>query len=326
MARIGVFGAGAWGTALSIVAARAGHEVVLVARDPAAVAAMRAQRRNERRLPGIELPEAVRPSTDPSELGGSALLLLAVPTQTLRRALVVLPEALPPLLLCCKGLELTTGLRPSEVAAELRPGASVGALSGPSFAQEVARGLPTAVSVAFPDPATARRAAGLLAQPGFRPYPTDDLAGVELGGALKNVIAIAAGIVMGKGLGENARAALVTRGLAEIARLAEASGARRTTLMGLSGLGDLVLTATSLTSRNTSLGFALGRGRPAAELAADGAPLAEGIFTAEAACARAARLGLELPITDAVRRVVTGTTSVEAAIEELLARPLPESE
>jgi len=326
VARIGVFGAGAWGTALSIVAARAGHEVVLVARDPAAVLAMRTHRRNERRLPGIELPEAVRPSADPSELGGVALLLLAVPTQTLRRALAALPEALPPLLLCCKGLELGSGLRPSEVVAELRPAAVVGALSGPSFAQEVARGLPTAVSLAFPDRATALRAAGLLAQPGFRPYPTDDLVGVELGGALKNVIAIAAGIVVGKGLGENARAALVTRGLAEIARLAEACGARRTTLMGLSGLGDLVLTATSLTSRNTSLGFALGLGRPPAELAAEGAPLAEGIFTAEAACARAAGLGLELPITDAVRRVVAGTTSIEAAIEELLARPLPESE
>lgn len=326
MARIGVFGAGAWGTALAIVAARAGHEVTLVARDPAVVEAIRTSRRNPRRLPEVELPPAIRPSTDPADLAGAALLLLTVPTQTLRAVLPTLPEPAPPLVLCCKGLELGTGLLPSEVVAACRPTARVGALSGPSFALEVARGLPTAVSLAFPDPTAARRAAELLAQPSFRPYPTDDRTGVEIGGALKNVIAIAAGIVTGRGLGENARAALVTRGLAEIARLAEASGARRTTLMGLSGLGDLVLTATSAASRNWSFGFALGRGRPLAELSPEGAPLAEGVFTADAACARAARLGLELPITDAVRRVVAGSTSVGAAIEELLARPLPEQE
>lgn len=326
MARIGVLGAGAWGTALALVAARAGHAVTLVARDREAVAAMRADRRNERRLPGVELPAAIEPVGDPAALQGAELLLVAVPTQALRTALADLPAVGAPLLLCCKGLEQGSGLRPSEVVAAIRPGAPVGALSGPSFALEVARGQPTALSLAFPDPATARRIAGLLALPTFRPYPTDDLVGVELGGALKNVIAIAAGIVMGRGLGENARAALITRGLAEIARLAEAVGARRTTLMGLSGLGDLVLTATSLTSRNTSLGHALGRGRPLGELLRAGAALAEGAFTASAACTLAGRLGLELPITDAVRRVVAGATTVEAAIAELLARPVPESE
>ncbi len=326
MARLGVLGAGAWGTALALVAARAGHTVVLVARDRAAATAMRATRRNERRLPGVELPAAIEPVADPAALERAELLLVAVPTQALRTALADLPAAGAPLLLCCKGLEQGTGLRPSEVVAAIRPGAVVGALSGPSFALEVARGLPTALSLAFPDLATARRIAALLALPTFRPYPTDDLVGVELGGALKNVIAIAAGIVMGRGLGENARAALITRGLAELSRLAEAVGARRTTLMGLSGLGDLVLTATSLTSRNTSLGHALARGRPLGELLRSGAALAEGAFTASAACTLAARLGLELPITDAVRRVVAGATTVEAAIAELLARPVPESE
>lgn len=326
MARIGIIGAGAWGTALALVAARAGHRIALLARDPALVELIRGTRENRRHLPGHLLPEAIAPDTDPGVLAETELLLLAVPTQALRSALAGLPEALPPVLVCCKGLELASGLRPSEVVRAVRPGAEVGALSGPSFAAEVARGLPTAVSVAFPELARARAIAGLFAGPTFRPYPTDDLVGVEVGGALKNVVAIAAGIVMGRGLGENARAALITRGLAEMARLVEAVGGRRTTLMGLSGLGDLVLTATSLTSRNTSLGFALGRGRPPTDLLGAGKALAEGAFTAAAACTFATRLGFELPITDAVRRVVAGETSIDAAIEELLARPLPESE
>lgn len=320
-----MLGAGAWGTALALVAARAGHAVTLVARDAAAARTIRAARASPR-LPGVMLPAAVAVEDDPAALAAAELVLLVVPTQALRRATLRLPPLACPLLLGCKGLELGSGLRPSQVVAAVRPELEVGALSGPSFAAEVARGLPTAVSLAFAELATAQRAARLLALPDFRPYPSDDLLGVELGGALKNVVAIAAGIVLGRELGENARAALVTRGLAEMARLAETLGARRATLMGLSGLGDLVLTATSLTSRNTSLGFALGRGRAAGELLAAGAALAEGAFTAEAACTLAARHGLELPITDAVRRVVAGQTAVAEAIAELLARPLPEQE
>lgn len=325
MARIGILGAGAWGTALALVAARAGNAVTLVPRDAPTARTIRAARASPR-LPAVPLPEAVAVADDPAALEAAELVLLVVPTQSLRQAAARLPALGCPLLLGAKGLELGTGLRPSEVVAAVHPGLEVGTLSGPSFAAEVAHGLPTAVSLAFARLATARRVAGLLAQSGFRPYPSDDLVGVELGGALKNVVAIAAGIVMGRGLGENARAALLTRGLAEMARLAEALGARRATLMGLSGLGDLVLTATSLTSRNTSLGFALGRGRTPSELLAAGAALAEGAFTAEAACTLAARHGIELPIGDAVRRVVAGTIPVEAAIAELLARPLPEQE
>lgn len=326
MPHIGIIGAGAWGTALAAHAARIGHRVHLVARDPRLAAEISRSRENPRYLPGIRLPEGIAASNEPSALRAVELLLLAVPTQALRSVVAALPAPTPPLLLCCKGLELGTGFRPSEVVRALRPSTEVGVLSGPSFAAEVARGLPTAVSVAFSDLSRAQAVASLLAGPTFRPYPTDDLLGVELGGAMKNVVAIAAGIVMGKGLGENARAAVITRGLAELARLAEALGARRTTLMGLSGLGDLVLTATSLTSRNTSLGYALGQGGSPRDLLSAGRALAEGAFTAEAACTLAARLGLELPITDAVRRVIAGTSSIDAAIEALLARPLPEQE
>lgn len=325
MARIGILGAGAWGSALAVVAARAGHTVTLVARDPATAAAI-AGRRESARLPGVALPAAVRASGGPEALADADLLLVAVPAQALRAAARGLPPLAAPVLLCCKGLELGSGLRPSLVVAAERPELEVGALSGPSFAREVALGLPTALSLAFASIERARRAAGLLALPVFRPYPSDDLVGVELGGALKNVVAIAAGIVSGRGLGENARAALVTRGLAEMARLVEALGGRRTTLMGLSGLGDLVLTAMSPTSRNTAFGLALGQGARPDQLLAPGKALAEGAFTAAAACTLAARHGLELPITDAVRRVVAGEATVDAAIEELLARPLPESE
>lgn len=325
MARVGILGAGAWGTALALVAARAGNAVTLVPRDAPTARAIRAARASPR-LPGVPLPEAVAVADDPAALAAAELVLLVVPAQSLRQVAARLPPLACPLLLGCKGLELGSGLRPSQVVAAVRPGLEVGTLSGPSFAAEVARGLPTAVSLAFARLETARRVAGLLASPAFRPYPSDDLVGVELGGACKNVIAIAAGIVMGRGLGENARAALVTRGLAEIARLAEALGARRTTLMGLSGLGDLVLTATSLASRNTAFGHALGRGRAAAELLGEGAALAEGAFTAEAACTLAARHGIELPILEAVRQVVAGRTPVAEAISELLARPLPEQE
>lgn len=322
--RIGILGAGAWGTALAIVAARAGHAVTIYGRDAATIAAMRAEREN-RRLPGAKLPDAVTPVADPAALAGVATILLAVPAQALRGACDLLPAGDAPLVICAKGLERGTGLRLSEVVAERRPGARVAALSGPSFALEVARGLPTAVTLAAVSLDLAAGLAGSLASPSFRAYPSDDLLGVELAGALKNVVAIAAGVTMGKSLGENARAALVTRGLAEMGRLAAALGARRETLMGLSGLGDLLLTATSLTSRNTNFGFALAQGQPAAALLAEAA-LSEGALTAEAACRLGARVGVELPVAEAVRAVIAGELSVDAAIGGLLARPPAASE
>lgn len=326
MGTVGILGAGSWGTALALVAARAGHRVRLWARDPAHVEEIRRTRRNERRLPGIELPAAIEPVSDAAALLAADAIVLAVPAQQLRGALTPLTPATAPLVIAAKGIERGSGHFLSEVVAEVCKEAPVAALSGPSFAAEVARGLPTAVTIAAGALDLARALAGLLALPTFRPYASDDLLGVEVGGALKNVVAIAAGVVMGKGLGENARAAVVTRGLAEIARLGKAIGAKPETLMGLSGLGDLVLTATSLTSRNTAFGHALGRGVPAPELLRPGAGLAEGAWTAEAACAAGARHGLELPIADAVRRVVAGDAPLDEVIAGLLARPLRESE
>ena len=326
MARIGVVGAGAWGTALSVIAARAGHKVTLWGRDAAAVERMTRERENSAYLPEIALPTTVRPTTAISEIEGAGTVLLAVPAQQLRAVVALLPKAAAPLVITAKGLEQASGLRLSEVVAAGRPNAVVAALSGPSFALEVARGLPTAVTIASADIAVAREVAERLASPAFRPYPSDDLLGVELAGALKNVVAIAAGVTMGKGLGENARAALITRGLAELTRLALALGARRETLMGLAGLGDLLLTATSLTSRNTSFGYALAQGRATADLLGAGRKLSEGAFTAEAACRLGRSIGVELPIAEAVRAVVAGEQGVDAAIDALLARPLPFSE
>jgi glycerol-3-phosphate dehydrogenase (NAD(P)+) len=328
MPRLAVIGAGAWGTALAVVAARAGNEVVLWGRDERQIATMRQSRENRRYLAGIALPAGVAPEDRLDAVVGAEALLLAVPAQRLREVCRALPPAIgeAPLVICAKGLEQTSGLRLSEVVAMERPTAPVAALSGPSFALEVGQGRPTAVTIAAEDHDLALDLAQLLASPAFRPYASDDLMGVELAGALKNVIAIAAGVTMGKGLGENARASLVTRGLAEMTRLAMALGARRETLMGLSGLGDLILTATSLTSRNTSFGYALARGDTPAALMAAGGKLSEGAYTAGAACTLARRAGVELPVAEAVRAVVTGELGVDAAIEALLSRPLPTAE
>ena len=326
MAHIGVVGAGAWGTALAVVAARAGHSVTLWGRDPAAVERM-ARERDERRLPAGDRAAgddpADRRASTRSPMPGWCCSRCR--RSSCARSSVCCPAIAAPLVIAAKGLERATGLRLSEVVRAERPDAVIAALSGPSFALEVARGLPTAVTIASDDLAVARSVADGMAGQAFRPYPTDDLLGVELAGALKNVVAIAAGVTMGKGLGENARAALITRGLAELTRLALALGARRETLMGLAGLGDLLLTATSLTSRNTSFGYALAKGRRPDELMGGG-KLSEGAFTAEAACRLGDRVGVELPIAEAVRAVVAGEQAVDAAIDALLARPLPFSE
>jgi glycerol-3-phosphate dehydrogenase (NAD(P)+) len=318
---VGILGAGAWGIALAMAVRRAGAAVIMWARDPA-----QAERLNRRhadpRLPGISLDPAIAVTADLRALADAEPLLLAVPAQAARgllRRLVTRPGTL---VICAKGLEQGTGLRLSEVVAAELPGTVPAVLSGPSFAAEAATGLPAALTLAAPDLDAATALAHRLASPAFRLYPSDDVAGVELGGALKNVIAIAAGAVMGRGLGENARAALITRGLAEIGRLCAAVGGRRETLTGLSGLGDLMLTATSLTSRNTRFGYELGRGRLASELLTEGAALSEGTFTAEAACRLAASLGVELPIATAVRAVIAGKASIATATDTLLARPL----
>ncbi len=276
---------------------------------------------NGRYLPGIVLHPAIRLTADLLALDTCRILLLAVPAQSLREVVGRIENRGRVLVICAKGIERGSHRRLSEVLAEECPDCAPAVLSGPSFADEVARGLPTALAVAAPSIVLARELAEELGSTGFRLYPGDDLVGVEIGGALKNVIAIAAGIVMGRGLGENARAALITRGLAEITRLGTALGARPPTLNGLAGMGDLVLTATSLSSRNTRFGFELGCGAPLDNLMGADAPLCEGVWTAQAACDLAAEHGVELPVSRAVARILKGRWSVDQAVENLLARP-----
>ncbi|MGH6944829.1 MAG: NAD(P)H-dependent glycerol-3-phosphate dehydrogenase [Geminicoccaceae bacterium] len=318
---VAVVGAGAWGTALALAAARAGRRVVLYARDPEVVASI-ASRRIHPRFPDIPLDPAIRASSALEDALAADAVLLAIPAQTLRAVCRELSGPGAPLLICAKGLESARGVRLSEVAADECPGRAVAVLSGPNFAAEIARGLPAATTLACTDAELGRRLAEALSGPGFRVYWTDDLIGVEIGGALKNVLAIAAGMVAGRGLGENARAAIITRGLAELGRLGEALGARRETLAGLAGMGDLVLSATSPTSRNMACGHAIGSGAdPKALRAAPGA-LVEGIFTAGAAVRLAARHGIEVPISAAVDAILEGRMTVDAALEALMSRPL----
>ncbi|SDB10402.1 NAD(P)H-dependent glycerol-3-phosphate dehydrogenase [Belnapia rosea] len=321
MPRIAIIGAGAWGTALALQAARAGCAVVLWARDPGRAAAMQAARENTRHLPGTPLDPAIAVTADAGALEGADFALLAVPTQHIRPLLARLPEALPPLILAAKGVEQGSLRLPLELLEEIRPSHPAAILSGPNFAHEVAAGLPTAAVLASRDPALRESAAAHLATPGFRLYGSDDPLGVQVGGAAKNVIAIAAGAVIGAGLGENARAALITRGLAELSRLVTALGGRAETAAGLSGLGDLLLTATGPSSRNTALGLALGRGQTLAEALAGKTSVAEGAATAPALLARATAAGVELPICAAVTALLAGEATVAEAMAQLLARP-----
>ncbi|MDB5369899.1 MAG: NAD(P)H-dependent glycerol-3-phosphate dehydrogenase [Roseomonas sp.] len=319
--KVAIIGAGAWGTALAIQAVRAGTEAVLWARDAGRAAEMRERRENAPHLPGQPLPPALRITADAGEaLAGAALALLVVPVQHMAGVLADLP-ALPPSLVAAKGVERGTLRLPLEILAMLRPGLPAGVLSGPNFAREVAAGLPAAAVVASTDARLREDAARRLGTASFRLYGQEDPMGVEVGGAAKNVIAIAAGAVMGAGFGENARAALVTRGLAEIARLAAALGGRAGTVAGLSGLGDLLLTCTGPGSRNFSLGVALGQGQPLADILAARNSVTEGVATAPALLARAAAAGVEMPITAAVAAVLEGSVDVAGAMDRLLARP-----
>jgi len=322
--RIGVVGAGAWGTALAVAAGRAGREVVLWARRPEQATAIAAARENARYLPGVALDPAIRVTADAAALADSEALLLVVPAQHLRASGALLDGLLPkvPLVLCAKGVELASGKLLDQVAFEAFPGRAVAVLSGPTFAAEVARGLPAAVTLAAGRAELGRALAEALGSAAFRPYWTDDVTGVLVGGAVKNVIAIAAGMVAGAGLGENARAALITRGLAEIGRLAEALGGRRETLMGLAGLGDLVLTCGSTQSRNFALGRRIGEGQSLAQATEASRGVAEGVATAEAVLQLAVRLEVEMPIATAVDAVLRGGAALDQAVGALLARPL----
>ena len=320
--RIAVLGAGAWGTALAVQAARAGSAAALWGRDAARVAAIAKARENARYLPGAKLSPAVE-LTDSltAAVAGAAVVLVAVPAQHMRAVLTRLPGAPAPLVVCAKGVEQGTLRLPLEVAEEAWPGVPCAVLSGPNFAHEVARGLPAAAVAASRDAALRDRVGDLVGSTGFRIYGGDDPVGVQVGGAAKNVIAIAAGAVIGAGLGENARAALVTRGLAELSRLTVALGGRQETAAGLSGLGDLLLTTTGPGSRNTALGTELGRGRTLEEALAATVGVAEGVDTAPAIVARAAGAGVELPICGAVAGLLAGEMTVADAMMRLLARP-----
>ncbi|MBU6499398.1 MAG: NAD(P)H-dependent glycerol-3-phosphate dehydrogenase [Rhodospirillales bacterium] len=316
MNEIAVIGAGAWGTALAIQAHRAGRSVTLWARDPARAAAIAASRANPH-LPGIAVPAAIDVT---ATMPAAGLLLLAVPAQHLRGVAAGLPRD-GAVLVCAKGVEIGSLRLPLETLAAVWPARPAGVLTGPNFAGEIARGLPAAAVIAGTDAPLRAAAIAALGSPAFRLYGNDDPVGAQVGGAAKNVVAIAAGAVIGAGLGENARAALVTRGLAEIARLATALGGRAATVSGLSGLGDLLLTCTGAGSRNFSLGVALGRGERLADILAGRGGVTEGVASAAALVARAASAGVVLPICTMVSRLVGGEISLAEAINGLLSRP-----
>lgn len=324
MRRLAILGAGAWGTALAAAACRAGSRPALWARDPA-LATVIAERCENPYLPGIALDPAIAVTADPAAaLAAAEAVLLVVPAQSLRGVLVRLSPLLPagvPLLSCAKGIETASLKTMAEIAGELLPQVPSAVLSGPSFAAEVARGLPTAVTIASRDPMLARAFAAALGSSRFRPYLSDDPLGTEIGGAVKNVVAIACGIVVGVGLGDNARAALITRGLAEMARLGAAKGARPETFRGLSGLGDLVLTCSATQSRNHALGLALGCGQALAAALRERRTV-EGVATAAATVALARRLGVEMPICEAVDAVLHRDAAIADLVERLLRRPM----
>ena len=327
MQRIGVIGAGAWGTALAVAARRAGRDVVFWARNPDLAERLNTLHENADYLPGVALDAAIQATGDLATAAQCDALLLVVPAQHIRwiggalAPLVPQGPAGPPLVICAKGIEQGSGALMGEVLEAVLPGRRVAVLSGPTFAAEVGRGLPTAVTLAAQDEALATSLVAALGSATFRPYSSGDPLGAQLGGALKNVIAIACGIVSGRALGDNARAALITRGLAEIMRLGVATGARRETLMGLSGLGDLTLTCTGNLSRNYTLGRALGEGQSLEAIMRGRRSVAEGVFSASAAVQLAARHGVEMPIAQAVDGILNRDAVIEDVIQGLLARP-----
>lgn len=326
---VGVIGGGAWGTALAQTCARAGLAVRLWAREPEVVEAVRSRHENQLFLPGVALDESIEATGELADLGGLDLWLAVPPAQHLRSTLAALaPHGCPPAVaLCSKGVEQGSLKLMTEVLAETLPRCSGAVLSGPSFAADVARGLPTAVTLACPDATLGADLQAALATPSFRPYLVDDMIGAEAGGATKNVLAIACGIVEGRGLGRSAHAALITRGFAEMTRLAVALGGRAETVAGLCGLGDLVLTCSSPQSRNMSVGLALGRGETLAQALSGKLSVAEGVASAPAVTALAKRLGVDMPICRSVAALLDGRTTVDEAIAALLARPLrPERE
>ena len=321
--RIGVIGGGAWGTALAQAMASDGSDVLLWAREAELVHEINAVRTNSLFLPGIPLTPTIRATSDLAELASLPVLLVVTPAQHLARVLEGLPDAPRDLVLCAKGIEAGTGRLMADVAAQAAPAASIAVLSGPTFAHEVAAGLPTAVTLACGGGAAQwDRLSPVLSRPSLRPYYSDDVTGAEIGGAVKNVLAIACGVVDGLGLGQNARAALIARGYAEMLRYGLARGGRAETLAGLCGLGDLVLTCSSTSSRNFSLGLALGEGLSAQQALAGKSSVAEGAHTAPVLEDLARQAGIDMPIVSAVNRLLKGEAPARQVVADLLARPL----
>jgi len=319
--KLGVVGGGAWGTALAQVAAAGGEDTWLWALEPEAVESVNSTHENKLFLPGVPLSEAIRATANLDDLAGCDAWLMATPAQHMRSVLERAPRDAQARVLCSKGIEENSGRLLHEVAREACGDSPIAVLSGPTFAHEVARGLPTAVTLAAEDASLAEGLRERLARPEFRIYLSDDVVGAEIGGAVKNVLAIACGVVEGAGLGQNARASLIARGFAEMTRFGLACGARRETLAGLSGLGDLVLTCTSTSSRNYSLGKGIGEARSVAELMADRRTVAEGAFTAPVLARMAQDKGVDMPIITAVAQLLSGEAKVDEILGELLARP-----
>ena len=319
--RIGVIGGGAWGTALAQVAAAKGDATLLWALEPDVVDAVNQRHENSTFLAGVPLSPAIHATSDLAELDDCDAWLAVTPAQHMRSVLERAATCDKPLILCSKGIEEQSGELLHKVARQACPNASVAVLSGPTFAHEVAKGLPTAVTLAAEDAELAEQLRARISLPTFRIYVSDDVAGAEVGGAVKNVLAIACGVVEGKGLGQNARAALIGRGFAEMTRFGLAFGARRETLAGLSGLGDLVLTCSSTSSRNYSLGKGIGEGRSAAELLSDRKTVAEGAFTAPVLARLAREKNIDMPIVEAVDALIAGRANVDQVLDAILTRP-----
>jgi len=326
MKRIGIIGAGAWGTALAMVAGRAGRDVVIQARETDVVDAINAEHENPVFLPGVSLDPAIRATTEIAEAAAEAdAVLLVVPSQFMRAAISGLKDGLGsgvPAVVCTKGIEKASHALMSEIVDDVLPGTPVAVLSGPTFAAEVAADKPTAVTLACADADTAVRLSEALGTPRFRPYRSDDIIGAQIGGAVKNVLAIGCGIVEGRGLGDNARTALITRGLAEIVRLGSAKGAKAETLMGLCGIGDLVLTCNAMQSRNFSLGVGLGRGETLDDIINARTSVAEGVSNASSVSELAGTLHIDMPICLAVDGILNHGADIDGTIEGLLSRPV----
>lgn len=324
MSRIAVIGAGAWGTALAQSMANSGKNVVMWAREEEVVHSINTTHENKMYLPDIPLNETITATNDIHDIEDCDVYLIVTPAQHVRKTLEVMKETLAdkPFLICAKGIEIETGHLMSEVALEVIPEAKVGILTGPTFASEIARGLPCAVTLAIKGKELGEHIVELIGSRTLRTYHTEDLIGAQIGGAVKNVIAIASGVIQGRGMGESARCALITRGLTEMARLAKAMGAKKSTLMGMCGVGDLMLTASSMQSRNFSLGMALGEGKTVEEVLGERIAVTEGVHTAKALQVMARNHAVDMPISNAVNDFINEGANVQAIIEKLLDRPL----